>query len=75
MLAAGLIVQSRGITALEEELDTPPTPVTGNDLRRVGFALGEWGGVDALEALSRRRPAGDPAVQGAYLGAMSSRSQ
>ncbi len=42
---------------------------------RVGFALGEWGGSEALESLARRRPSGDPALQGAYLGAMSVRGQ
>jgi hypothetical protein len=75
VLAAGIMVRARGISALHQELDTPPTPVTQRDLRRVGFALGEWGGTEALEALARRRPAGDPALQGAYLGAMSVRGQ
>ena len=74
-LAGALIVQQRGILALHQELDSPPTPVSEAGVRRVGFALGEWAGVEALEDLAQRRPSHDPALQGAYLGAMSVRTQ
>ncbi len=75
VIAAGLIVVSRGIDTLALHLDSPPGPVGRGDRRRVGFALGEWGGFEALEVLSRRRPSSDPALQGAYLGAMTARTQ
>ncbi len=75
VLAAGLIFRARGIGALHLELDSPPPRVTQTDLRTVGFALGEWGGVEALEELARRRTSSDPALGGALLGAMSARTQ
>ncbi len=75
VLAAGLLKHARGIAALRDELDGAPTPVTRSDLFRVGFAIGEWGGVRELEILAQRRPSGDPALHGAYLGAMSARTQ
>jgi len=74
-LAGALIVRERGIMALHEQLASPPSPVSKGGIRRVGFALGEWGGVEALEELARRRSSHDPALQGAYLGAMSVRTQ
>ena len=74
-LAGALIVRERGIMALHEQLASPPSPVSRGGIRRVGFALGEWGGVQALEELARRRSSHDPALQGAYLGAMSVRTQ
>lgn len=75
LLAAALIRDVRGIPGLLAELEKPPQKVSRGDLRRVGFALGEWGGTGAVEDLARRRPASDPALQGAYLGAMSARTQ
>ncbi len=77
LLAGGLIVQSAGVIALIQELRVPPTSATSRDLRRVGFAIGEWGGVPALEALSRelRWSSGEPALQGALLGVLSTRTQ
>ena len=74
-LAGALIVHERGVLALQQELASPPTPVSIGSIRRVGFALGEWGGVEALEELAQHRPSHDPALQGAYLGAMSVRTQ
>jgi hypothetical protein len=74
VLAGGLIMHVGGIEVLRMELRKPPKNVTARDLRRVGFALGEWGGVDEIERLSRRRSAADPAVQGAFLGALGART-
>jgi hypothetical protein len=77
LLAGGLIVQASGVVALIQELRVPPSSATSRDLRRVGFAIGEWGGVSALEALSRelRWSSGEPALQGALLGVLSTRTQ
>ncbi|NUP96488.1 MAG: hypothetical protein HUU28_10035, partial [Planctomycetaceae bacterium] len=44
------------------------------DLRRVGFALGEWGGVNEVEWLSARISPAEPALQGAVLGALGQRT-
>ncbi|MFT5284789.1 MAG: hypothetical protein ACI8TQ_000947 [Planctomycetota bacterium] len=74
-LAGAVIVRARGISRLHQELNSPPARVSVGGIRRVGFALGEWGGVEALEELASQRPSHDPALQGAYLGAMSARTQ
>jgi HEAT repeat protein len=73
-LAAGLFVKRNGIHALIEELGSPPPEAQDADIRRLGFAVGEWGGLAALDELARRRGPGDPALQGAYLGALSTRT-
>jgi hypothetical protein len=46
-------------------------------MRRLGFAIGTWGGIDAVERVSRLRRSnpGDPAVQGAVLGALAARTR
>ena len=75
ILAAGLIVRLGGLQALHNELVSPPEGAREEDLRRVGFALGEWGGLAEVEVLARRRRSGDPALQGAFLGALSARTQ
>jgi hypothetical protein len=41
----------------------------------VGFALGEWGGLTAVEPLARVRMEGDPVLQGALLGALVNRAE
>jgi hypothetical protein len=74
LLAGGLIVSASGAAGLSDELDAAPPGVAESDLRRVGFALGEWGGQSALDELRRRRPESDPAVQGAMLGLFSARA-
>lgn len=76
-LAAGLMSSSGGVRVLVDELRVPPADATSGDLRRVGFAIGEWGGVEALGALARelRWSSGHPALQGALLGALSTRTQ
>ncbi|MCZ6463135.1 MAG: HEAT repeat domain-containing protein, partial [Proteobacteria bacterium] len=63
VLAAGLLVRARGIQGLHDELASAPTEARPEDLRRIGYALGQWGGLAAVEALARRRGSGDPALQ------------
>jgi hypothetical protein len=77
LLAAGLIASVSGVRTLVDELRVPPRTATSGDLRRVGFAIGEWGGVEAVTALARdlRWSSGDPALQGALLGVLSTRTQ
>jgi hypothetical protein len=75
VLSAGLLVRHGGVQALHDELASPPAGATDVDLRRVGFALGEWGGLGEVDVLARRRRASDPALQGAFLGALATRTQ
>ncbi len=74
VLAGGLLVQAGGARALADELGAAPRSAGESDLRRVGFALGQWGGFAALEELARTRSEGDPALQGALLGALAVRA-
>lgn len=77
ILAAALLIDLAGFRALHDELERPPAAATSKDLRRVGFALGEWGRMTEVDALSRRlrTGTGDPILQGAVLGALTARTQ
>jgi hypothetical protein len=76
VLAGILLAEANGARFLIEEILRPPREADSADLRRVGFALGEWGGVAALTALAREAvSAAGPEMQGALLGALSSRTQ
>ncbi len=58
------------------DLEHPPSNARDGDLRRAGFALGEWGGIEALDALMAQAGSkGSPAVQGALLGVLGARTQ
>jgi len=72
VLAGGLGKRIFGVRFLLDELSTPPEDASDHSLRCVGFALGEWAGQAAVEELARIETARDPALQGAYLGALSS---
>ncbi len=72
-LAGGVLIELLGRQALLSELDSPPARARPEDLRRVGFALGEFAGLAAVQELARGRSASDPALQGAELGALSAR--
>ncbi len=75
VLAGALMVEIDGIQTLHQELARPPLGASEQDLRRVGFALGEWGSFRDVEALTDRRRSTDPAVQGALLGVLTSRTR
>lgn len=77
VLAGGVLAAASGVRALVDELRVPPADVTSGDLRRVGFAIGVWGGVESVQSLARelRWASGHPALQGALLGALSTRTQ
>jgi len=77
VLAAGLLFDHGGPFALLRELQNPPLSASSSDLRRVGFAIGQWGGPAEYERLLRelRATSAHPAVQGAWLGALASRTR
>jgi hypothetical protein len=77
MLAGGILYDMAGIGSVRALLTRPPPEATSNDIRRVGYALGLWGGLAEVEDLARelRYNSGEPALQGALLGALSTRTQ
>ncbi len=77
LLAGALLAQISGMHALRDEAANPPASARSTDMRRVGFALGSFGGLPELEALSRmlRYNSGAPALQGVLLGFLSTRTQ
>jgi HEAT repeat protein len=76
VLAGALLSHVAGHRALLEEAQSPPIHSGAVDARRVGFAVGTWGGVEEVRRLERllRRGSGDPTLQGAFLGALASRT-
>lgn len=74
MLAAALIIDTVGVGALRRELENAPRTARAEDLRRVGFALGLWGGMRQVEELSVRWGVGHPGLQGVVLGVLASRT-
>jgi hypothetical protein len=76
-LAGGVLQRVSGAQDLLDEIDRPPPEATSGDLRRVGYAIGEWGGLEAVSRLARRLPSGsgNPALQGALLGALAARTR
>ncbi len=77
VLAVGLLFDHGGPFAILRELQNPPVSASSSDLRRVGFAVGQWGGPAEYERLLRelRATSAHPAVQGAWLGALASRTR
>lgn len=71
LLAGGLMLGDGGPHSLQDELEAPPESASQRDRRRVGFALGLWGGMQVVENLAQRRSESDPVLQGAYLGVLS----
>jgi hypothetical protein len=76
-LAGGVLQRVAGAQDLLDEIDRPPPEASSGDLRRVGYVIGEWGGLDAVTRLARRLPSGsgNPALQGALLGALAARTR
>lgn len=73
-LAAAALVDHGGLKVLAAELESVPLGTSSDALRRVGYALGLFGGTDELDRLRRRRGPADPALQGAYLGSLAGRT-
>ena len=74
VLAAALWIDVGGLDPLRLELQRPLVGASSRDLRRVGFALGEWGGLAEVEWLGTRIGPAEPALQGAMLGALGART-
>ena len=84
VLASALLIEVAGMRALLDEVrhERPKLDTNTDRLvfrgpsapRRVGYALGLWGGVEALKELSRDPYVRAPALQGALLGALASRT-
>ena len=78
VLAAALVVEYRGVDLLMHWVAKPPAFARSADLRRVGFAIGEWGGLAAIESLRQflgsAAGAERPALQGALFGALTTRT-
>lgn len=78
VLAAALVVEYRGVDLLMQWAAKPPASARSTDLRRVGFAIGEWGGLEAIDVLrgllGSAAGAERPALQGALLGALTTRT-
>ncbi len=79
VLAAGVVRATYGERTLISWAANPPVETTEQDVRRLGYAIGEWGGMPAVEALRRRlnsaAGADLPALQGAILGALAARTR
>lgn len=79
VLAAGVVAESYGIRTLIQWVTAPPPGATDEDVRRVGYAIGEFGGMDAVRRLQRElgttNGAELPALQLAVLGALAARTR
>ena len=76
VLAGMLLLSGGGVRTLIEEISRPPQGAGPADLRRAGFALGEWGGLQALNALVQATGSTtNPEAQGALLGVLGARTQ
>lgn len=74
VLASCLLADVESLAALHSELESPPPLASRSDMRRLGFAIGLLGGIEEVENMALRRNSGDPALQGAYLGALAART-
>lgn len=74
LLTGALWVETAGLESLRIEVLHPPVGASPRDLRRVGFALGKWGGMETVDWLAERLNVGDPALQGAVLAALAART-
>ena len=78
VLATAVVLEVSGIRRLLNWIDSPPSRASSEDLRRLGFAIGEWAGQDGLEQLIHRlgprAGAEKPELQGALLGLLVSRT-
>ena len=78
VLAAGVVRSTYGQRTLISWAANPPVDASEEDVRRLGYAIGEWGGMPAVEELRKRlnsTSGGDPALEGAILGALASRTR
>jgi hypothetical protein len=76
VLAAGVVHARTGVRLLALWIERPPAEATSEDIRRVGFAVGQWGGLGGLDSLLQYlgNRTDHPALQGALLGALLSQT-
>jgi hypothetical protein len=74
VLTGALWIEAAGLDSFRIEVLHPPVGASPRDQRRVGLALGEWGGMEQVDWLAERLSVGDPALQGAVLGALGART-
>ena len=78
ILAAGVVMNVAGLRQLMQWIETPPEGARSEDIRRLGFAIGAWGGREGIDMLHQRlgahAGADRPALQGALLGYLASRT-
>lgn len=72
MLAAGILAKHYGVAALLDEIKHEGPEVSKERLRRLGLAISEWGGAQAVEALSTMKRVRPEIVEGATLGSITS---
>jgi hypothetical protein len=77
VLAGTLLAEELGLRGIVEDIRNPPAGTTPEKLRRAGFAIGEWGGIKAMNRLAdlSGASAARPEVQGALLGVLGTRTQ
>ncbi|MFT7077486.1 MAG: hypothetical protein ACJA0P_003512 [Planctomycetota bacterium] len=79
VLAAGCVRETYGEATLLDWVVDPPASASESDVRRLGWAIGEWGGLPAVQDLQHRlgttSGAELPALQGAILGAYAARTR
>lgn len=77
VLAGTLLAEELGLRGIVEDVRNPPAGTTPEKLRRAGFAIGEWGGIKAMNRLAdlSGASAARPEVQGALLGVLGTRTQ
>ncbi len=78
MLAAGVVREAFGLQTLLHWVLSPPAQASRADVRRLGYAIGTWGGVEAIQDLQGQlggvSGVDRPALQGAFLGALAART-
>ena len=78
LLAAALTRERSGEVRLMLWALEPPMSASSEDLRRVGYCIGQLGGMASMEEISRRLGSSGgtdrPLLQGALLGAMGART-
>jgi len=78
VLAAAVVAEHRGVDLLMHWVANPPATASSLDMRRLGFSIGEWGGLavidDLRDLLGSAAGAERPALQGALLGALTTRT-
>jgi hypothetical protein len=77
VLAGTLLAEELGLRGIVEDIRNPPPGTPPEKLRRAGFAIGEWGGIKAMNRLAdlSGASAARPEVQGALLGVLGTRTQ